>query len=126
MNAFERRRILCVDDSQDNCELFSFILSEAGYEMESAQSISEGIKVAQSGNFKLFLVDLSLLDGSGFELVEQIRAFDPLTPIVVCSGDGRDSTRDEAMRVGVQAFLTKPIAPDLLTQTIAKILVGSS
>ncbi|MBF2006918.1 MAG: response regulator [Chlorogloeopsis fritschii C42_A2020_084] len=117
-----KKRILCVDDSQDNCELLSFILNDAGYEIETVQSVTDGLRVAQSGEFNLYLIDLYFWDGTGFELIERIRAFDQLTPIVVCSGDVRDSVHEEVMRVGVQAFLTKPIDPDQVARTIAEIL----
>lgn len=117
-----KKRILCVDDSLDNCDLLSFILDDAGYEVETAQSVTEGLQLAQSGEFKLYLVDLSFSDGNGFDLIEKIREFDRETPIVVCSGNLRESVQDEAMRVGVQAFLTKPIDPDQFARTIAELL----
>ena len=119
-----KNKILCVDDSLDNCELLSFILDDAGYEVETAQSVTEGLQLALCGEFKLYLVDLSLSDGSGFDLIEKIRAFDRSTPIVVCSADSRESVQDEAMRVGAQAFLTKPIDPDEFAKTIAELLGG--
>ncbi|WP_016872519.1 response regulator [Chlorogloeopsis fritschii PCC 9212] len=117
-----KKRILCIDDSQDNCELLSFILDDAGYETETVQSVTDGLRIAQSGEFNLYLIDLYFWDGTGFELIERIRTFDQLTPIVVCSGDVRDSVQEEVMRVGVQAFLTKPIDPDQVARTIAEIL----
>jgi CheY-like chemotaxis protein len=117
-----KKRILCVDDSHDNCELLSFILSEAGYEIESAQKVAEGLRLAQQSEFALYLVDLSFSDGSGFDLIETIREFDARTPIIVCSGDVRESTQEEAMRLGAQAFITKPIDPDSLVIAIAEIL----
>ncbi|MFQ4145082.1 response regulator [Chlorogloeopsis sp. ULAP02] len=117
-----KKRILYVDDSQDNCELLSFILDDAGYEIETVQSVTDGLRVAQSGEFNLYLIDLYFWDGTGFELIDGIRAFDRSTPIVVCSGDLRELVREELMRVGVQVFLTKPIDPDQVARTIAEIL----
>jgi CheY-like chemotaxis protein len=115
-------KILCVDDSKDNCELVSFILSEAGYETKSAYTMTEGLRMAQRDRFQLYLIDLSLSDGSGLEFIEVIRAFDRATPIVVCSGDVREVVRTEAISLGAQAFLTKPIDPDTLAQTISEML----
>lgn len=115
-------KILCVDDSKDNCDLLSFILFEAGYEVESAQSIVEGLQMAQTGEFKLYLVDLSFSDGNGFDLIQKLRMIDPTIPIIICSGDARETARTEATRVGIQTFLLKPIEPDSLADTIAEIL----
>ncbi len=122
MDFLSRKRILCVDDSQDNCELLDFILSEAGYEIQSAQTTSEGLQLARSGEFKLYLLDLSFSDGNGLDLIEKIRAFDSSTPIVVCSGDVREAVQAKAMLVGAQAFITKPIDPDTFTQTIRALV----
>jgi CheY-like chemotaxis protein len=115
-------KILCVDDSKDSCELVSFILSEAGYEIKSAYTMTEGLQMAQSDEFQLYLIDLSFSDGSGMDFIEKIREIDSLTPIVVCSGDVREVVLAEAISLGAQAFLTKPIDPDTLAQTIAEML----
>ena len=122
MGLSSSKKILCIDDSQDNCELLMFILSDEGYEVETAGSVAEGVRVAQTGGFGLYLIDLSFADGTGFDLIERIQEFDLATPIIVCSGDGRPLVQEEAMRVGAQAFLLKPIDPDRLTHTIAEVL----
>ncbi|MFB2896369.1 response regulator [Aerosakkonemataceae cyanobacterium BLCC-F50] len=114
--------ILYIDDSTDNCELVKFILTDAGYKVETVQKGTQALEMAKSGNFQLFIIDLYLSDVSGFELIKEIRALDRFTPIVVCSGDVRQSVQDEVMGIGVQAFLEKPLEPDLLTRTIDEIL----
>lgn len=73
MDVPTKKRILCVDDSHDCCELLSCILDMAGYEIETAQSINEGLRLAGDGNFNLYLIDLFFSDGTGFELIENIR-----------------------------------------------------
>ena len=117
-----KKSILCVDDSLDNCDLLSFILEDMGYEVKTAQSVTEGLQLARRGEFKLYLVDLSFSDGCGLDLIEKIRKLDRSAPIVVCSGNARQSVQDEAMRVGVRAFLTKPIDIDRFVRTIAELL----
>ncbi len=90
--------------------------------MQSAQTVTEGLQLARSGEFQLYLTDLSFSDGNGLDLIEKIRAFDTSTPIVVCSGDVREAVQAEAISLGAQAFLTKPIDVDLLVETIVEIL----
>jgi CheY-like chemotaxis protein len=118
-----KKRILSVDDSLDNAELLGVILDEERYEIKTAQSLSEGWELAQTGQFDLYTIDLRFSDGShGFDLIEKIRAVDRVTPIVVCSGDVREPVQDEAKQIGVQAFLRKPLDIDLLVKTIAELL----
>jgi CheY-like chemotaxis protein len=122
MNVPMTKRILCLDDSKDNCDLISFVLSEAGYEIEVAYTMAEGLEMAIESRFELYLVDLSFSDGDGFELIDKLREIDSSTPIVVCSGDARDSTQERARQVGVRTFLTKPIDLDAMTTAIVEIL----
>lgn len=117
-----QKRILCVDDSQDNCDLLAFILSDEGYQVEIAGTVAEGTRMAQAGEFELYLIDLAFVDGSGFDLINNIRSFDASSPIVMCSGNARESVQEAARQAGVQAFLLKPVDPDMLVQTVATVL----
>lgn len=125
MVSSDRKRVLCVDDKGDDCELFSFILSQAGYEVELAQSIRAALQLLECNQFNLCLLDLSLPDGSGFEVLEKIQSINSTMPIIVCSGDARNTTRIEVMQAGAQAFFTKPIDFDSLIKTIAQIFSHS-
>jgi CheY-like chemotaxis protein len=116
------KQILCVDDSRDDCELYDFILSEAGYRVELAQSLSDALQLIDSNQFDLYLFDISFLGGTGFELLEKVRAIDSSIPVIICSADARDSIREQAMQAGAQAFLTKPIDFNLLVATITQLL----
>ncbi|MCC5638827.1 response regulator [Nostoc sp. CHAB 5844] len=116
------KRILCVDDSKDNCELYDFILSQAGYDVESMQSLSAALQLINSNKFDLYLFDISLVDGTGLELLEKVRAIDSSIPVIICSADTRDSIQEEAKQAGAQVFLNKPIDVDFLVETITQLL----
>lgn len=105
--------------TQPNLIQSNLILSGAGYEIESAQSVTKALQLAQSDAFQLYLIDLSFSDGSGIDFIEAIREFDRATPIVVCSGDAREAVQAEAILMGTQVFLTKPVDPDALAATVS-------
>jgi CheY-like chemotaxis protein len=115
-------KILCADDSQDNCELLSFVLSEAGYEIEIAGTIVQALQLAQRREFGLYLIDLAFPDGSGLELIKNLRQIDPAVPIVVCSGNTQETAQNQALQAGAKLFLLKPIDTDTLATTIAEVL----
>jgi DNA-binding response OmpR family regulator len=117
-----KRRILCVDNDADTCDMLSYFLEQAGYEVSVARSVAGGLKLARDGAFDLYLIDLRFSDGTGIELCEQIRAFDPRTPVVVCSGDVRESIQGQALRAGVQQFLKKPVALEVLDETLSRFI----
>jgi DNA-binding NtrC family response regulator len=122
MTLSDHKRILCIDDSQDTCELFLFILSNEGYQVNTANTIAEGWQMAQTGIFGLYLIDLSLADGSGLDLIQQVRSLDASTPIIVCSGDAHFSQPEADQTELVQAFLLKPVDPAKLVQIVAQVL----
>jgi len=118
------KRILCVDDDQDTCEMLSTVLGMAGYEVTTISTAAEGAALAARRSFDLYLIDLWLSDGRGEELCQKIREFDPQTPIVIYSADARLSTKERLLAQYAQAYLVKPVGLDELEDTIAQHLAG--
>jgi len=79
-----KKRILCVEDRQDECDLITIVLSD--YEVVSSYSKADALVRATTERFDLYLLDYHLPDGTGLELCLLIRAFDPDTPIFFCTG----------------------------------------
>jgi CheY-like chemotaxis protein len=117
-----RKLVLCVDDDEDTCGEMSALLELSGCMVRTASSMADGLTLARSQAFDLYLLDYNFVDGTGIELCQKLRAFDPATPIVFCSGDAREAERELARIVGAQAYLVKPIDPKMLQQTIGSLL----
>jgi CheY-like chemotaxis protein len=100
-------RILFVDDHQDTCFLVITWLGSLGYEVTATHSVSEGIKLAQTKSFDLYLLDSRLADGDGKELCEKIREIDERTPIVFYAGDFRERVLADS-DCDTQGFVVKP------------------
>ena len=79
-----RRRVLCVDDHEDTCDLVSAILSDS--EIVSEHTKADGISRATTERFDLILLDYYLPDGTGLELCRLIRKSDSVTPILLITG----------------------------------------
>lgn len=121
----QQYQILCVDDIEDNCDLFNFILTEAGYKVKLAQSVKQACEIFKDSEITLCVFDLFLPDGTGFELLEKVRKVDSSTPVIITSGYGYGLTEKYAIEIGAQAFFTKPINFDLLLEKIAQIIESS-
>jgi CheY-like chemotaxis protein len=115
-----RRRVLCVDDDADTCELLSFSLP--AYELTLAHTFADAITKALSTDFDAILLDSHLPDGSGIELCKQIRESDPGIPIIFYSADAFPEQIDEAMEAGATKYLTKPLSPDGVGKEIEQLL----
>ena len=98
------KRILCVEDHPDTCELISTILR--GYEVISAKGVADALKNAAEEKFSLYLLDYHLPDGTGDELAVSIRNFDKTTPMLFVTGTS-SITENEAKRLGAQGLIRK-------------------
>jgi DNA-binding response OmpR family regulator len=117
-----RKRILCVEDDEDCSGLLTTLLELSNFRAAIASTSAEGLRLSQSERFDLYLLDSRLPDGTGAQLCQQIRSFDPLTPILFLSADAYPETQAEAFRAGAQAYLTKPLDPDALKEMVKWLL----
>ena len=117
-----RRCVLCIDSDLDTGLMMQTFLGLEGFEVRTAVSLSEGLNRARNEHSDLYLMDFEFPDGTGAELCQQIRAFDPATPVIFCSGSAYPSQREQAMRAGAYAYFVKPLDFECLLQTIAKSL----
>ena len=99
-----KKKILCVEDHQDTCELVTFVLSD--YKIISADCIADALLQADKGKFSLYLIDYHLPDGTAFELCPLIRNFDTETPILIYSGT-KAIVKSQVLNIGAQGFVNK-------------------
>lgn len=115
-------RILCVEDNQDVSGYICEMVKLAGYQAITARNLIEGLRLAKSEHFDLYLLDYNLPDGTGLELCKLIRALDTHTPILFYSNITDPEIRRAALAAGAQGYIGKMEAFDLLEQTITKLI----
>lgn len=71
-------------------------------------TVASAVETAQKGRFDLLLSDLGLPDGTGFEVVQKVRAMRP-TPALALSGFGMEEDITRCNEAGFDAHLTKPV-----------------
>jgi CheY-like chemotaxis protein len=98
------RKILCVDDHKDFCELVAAILQDV--KVVSAHSIADAVLLATKEKFDLYLLDYHLPDGTGLELCLLMRGFDATTPILFITGTS-SMTESEAITAGANGLVKK-------------------
>lgn len=101
-------RILYVDDHDDSAEMLKLVLADVDYEVESARTVDQALKMASKLEFDLYVVDKRLPDGSGLELIKQLEKVTPGIPSIVYTGDVYEVHRDQALAAGAHAFVCKP------------------
>jgi signal transduction histidine kinase len=109
--------VLLIEDDLSYQRLIRAYLQEHsgnGYQLTAAATLSEGLKLACAQRYDVALLDLGLPDAEGIDAIEQVRSAAPQLPIVVLSGHADVDTALEGMRRGVQEYLVKGQAEELL------------
>ena len=116
-------RILVIDDDAGFRELLETILTRAGYEVEAGASIADARRLGAARQYNLVLSDLRLPDGSGLEIVRWFAEQMPGTPVIVITAFGTIDSAVEAVKLGAQNYLTKPLRnPEELRIGVRKAL----
>lgn len=112
-------RILFIDEDQDTCEMVYHLLGMEGYEVVSASSVTEGLRLAKVNGFDLILLDWYFPDGTGLEMCQMIRTFDQETPIFFYTGVAYDSEIKQMLKSGAQGCFVKPVDANNLMKTLS-------
>jgi CheY-like chemotaxis protein len=98
------KRILCVEDNPDVCELIAAVLTD--YEVVSASGEDEAWDKYSAQKYSMIILDYHLTDGDGLSLCDRIREIDMQTPIVFITGD--DDLGESRVRIaGAQRLISK-------------------
>ena len=112
-------RILVVDDEPDLLELVRINLSQAGFEVETAETGEEGLSRARRNRPDLVVLDVMLPDLPGTEVCRRMRADPELAglPILMLTAKSEEVDRIVGFELGVDDYVTKPFSPRELTLT---------
>ncbi|HLC02873.1 MAG TPA: response regulator transcription factor [Anaerolineales bacterium] len=101
-------RILIVDDDETTLDLLSMQLQSEGYQVETASGGAEALEFIRRQVPDLILLDLLMPGIDGLEVCRSVRAFSDV-PIIVLSAVGLEDKKVEALDLGADDYLTKPI-----------------
>jgi DNA-binding NtrC family response regulator len=117
------RRVLIADDQADILHALKLLLEDDGYEVTAARSPVEVIDRIGAGDFDVAILDLNYTRDTtsgqeGLDLMEQLRASDPLLPVIVMTAWSSVAGAVEAMRRGARDYVEKPWSDDRLLATV--------
>jgi two-component system, cell cycle response regulator DivK len=114
------KRILIVEDQEDNRRILHDLLTSAGYEIIQAENGQEALAAAARERPDLILMDIQLPLLDGYEATRRIKADPDLRaiPIIVVTSYALSGDEGKARAAGCDAYVTKPYSPRVL---LAKI-----
>jgi two-component system cell cycle response regulator DivK len=114
------KRILVIEDQEDNRQILRDLLGNAGYEMVEAENGQEGVAAASAQRPDLILMDIQLPIMDGYEATRRIRSDPALksVPIIAVTSYALSGDEGKALAAGCDAYITKPYSP---RQLLAKV-----
>jgi two-component system cell cycle response regulator DivK len=104
-------KILVVEDDQDNREMLIKVLKHSGYRVIEAVDGQEAVKKAKEENPDLILLDIYLPKMDGYEVTRTLKGDQDLQyiPIIALTAHAMKGDREEALAIGCDGYITKPI-----------------
>lgn len=112
-------RLLLVDDDQNFRQRLELTLSRRGYEVFAAEGVMAARTLAGQAKPTHAVLDMKLEDGTGLELVSELRAQNPDIRIVMLTGYGNLATAVAAIKAGAVDYLAKPADPDDIVKALS-------
>ena len=100
------------------------VLEPAGYQVVETSEGKKAIESFSSEKPDLTLLDLTMEDMHGLEVLKKLREIDQQVKVVIVTADIQSFTRKEAEEAGATAFLNKPFAGELVLGTIKAVMRG--
>jgi two-component system cell cycle response regulator DivK len=118
------KRILVIEDTEDNRQIVRDLLTSVGYEIIEAADGAEGVAMAQSDRPDLILMDIQLPQMDGYEAARRIRAVPDLAKVPIIAVTSYALSGDEAKTraAGCDGYVAKPFSPRQLLAKIREFL----
>jgi DNA-binding response OmpR family regulator len=119
-----RSKVLCVDDDEDACEMLSELMNSFDIDASCARSAAAAWPLIKAKHFDAFILDAWLPGLDGFQFCQQLREFDPTTPILFYSGAAYEADKQNGIAAGANSYVTKPDI-DCLINTMTDLIAIS-
>ena len=119
------KRIFFVEDDQSLIKGLSFALAKQGYETDIARTKLEAERLWQDGKYDLVILDVSLPDGSGYDICKKIRQTSK-TPIIFLTAADEETDVIMGLDIGGDDYITKPFKLSIFLSRVNALLRRSS
>lgn len=102
-------RILVIDDEPDLRTLYELTLLRAGYQVDTAGTVAQGLQQLGAQSFDIVITDMRLPDGLGLTVIQQLKAEKRKERCIVITAYGSAENAVESLKAGAFDYLTKPV-----------------
>ena len=118
------KRILVVEDDENNLYVTTHILEKTRYQILTANNGKDALEVAKKQRPDLILLDVALPDVDGYEVAEHLRTLQDFhqTPIIALTAYSMPGDREKMMKSGFTDYIPKPVVPRDLVKKVEQYL----
>ncbi|MDO5714076.1 MAG: response regulator transcription factor [Tissierellia bacterium] len=115
--------ICLIEDEKDLNDILSLYLEKDGHHVSSGGTLREALELLKSKDtFDLWVLDIMLPDGSGVEILKQLKEFNPSIPVILISARNDSFDRVLGFELGCDDYVSKPFLPAELVYRVSKVL----
>ncbi|HEX4697414.1 MAG TPA: sigma-54 dependent transcriptional regulator [Candidatus Udaeobacter sp.] len=118
----ENRHVLIIDDERPVLMTLEALLKRHGYQVDTAPTATQGLRLLKSKSPTLVLLDLRLPDADGLEMLDRIKSESPGIQVIILTAHDSLHNAIESIKRGAYHFISKPYAPEELLSLIEKAL----
>lgn len=117
-----KRRVLVVDDEESIRWVLGKCLEKAGFEVQYAENGTDAIKTASSGSFFSIILDITMPDMSGFDVLRELRVRQIDPPVIIITAQNTVKNAIDAMKQGAYDYIAKPFDLDEVKITVQRAI----
>jgi len=115
-------RLLLVEDNQRLCQAIAESLRAQGFAVDTAASVAEGLRAWRAAEYDAAVIDLMLPDGTGLNVLKEVRTRGSMTPVLILTALGAIEERVRGLDGGADDYLVKPFAMQELIARLRALL----
>lgn len=114
LRGFEMTRLLVVDDEPEICDFLKSFFEERDYDVRAASSGEQALELVEKFHPQIVLLDIKMGTVDGLAVLREIKREHPATKVIMVTAIETTDKIEEAMRLGADNYITKPLSLDYL------------
>jgi len=117
-----RKKVLIVDDEESIRWVLGKCMEKAGYTASHAENGAQGIELANSNNFSAIILDITMPDMNGFQVMKELQNSGIDTPVIIITAQNTVKNAIDAMKEGAYDYIAKPFDLDEVKITVQRAI----
>lgn len=115
-----RTRILLAGDEPSQCVMLADVLGKHGHDVATADTAEQAVRMCAESSYPLVITDMRMPGMNGIELLQRVKALDPLAQVIIVTANASLDSALDALRAGAYDYLIKPLDIHAITAAVAR------